>query len=142
MAKNKDDFDNEDLPLEEEQETPIVHDYTDRRILLWEEDETRRNVSLEFLTDLLSGAEIEAVATEEEALDALDNDDWDTFVVDFMNDGVSNSEFVKRANNYPASIVVAISLAFLELEERDPVKLEQIRRLFDVEKNASPIRAQ
>lgn len=142
MVKNNEDFDNEEeLPLEEEQETPVTHDYTDRRILLWEEDEVRRTASLEFLTDLLSGAEIEAVATEAEALEALDNDDWDTFVVDFMDEGVSNSEFVKRANNYPASIVVAVSLAFLELEERDPVKLEQIRRLFDVEKNASPIRA-
>ena len=58
-----------------------------------------------------------------------------------MNEGVSDSEFVKRANNYPAAIVVAISLGFLELEERDPLKQEQIRRLFDIEKATAPIRA-
>ncbi len=116
-------------------------DYTMRHILLWEEDETRRNMSLEFLSDLLTGATIRAYATEEEAIEALDEDDWDTFVIDLMNENVSSSEFVKRANNYPAAILVAISFAFLELEERDPVKLEQIRRLFDVEKNATPLRA-
>lgn len=141
--KNEEEFEDDDLPLvDDEPAGPVVHDYTSRHILLWEEDDTRREACLEFLTDLLSGAEIEAVATEEEAIEALDNDDWDTFVVDFMDDGVSCSEFVKRANNYPASIVVAISFAFLELEERDATKLEQIRRLFDVEKNAAPIRAQ
>ena len=54
---------------------------------------------------------------------------------------LQDSEFVKKANNYPAAIVVAISFAFLELEERDSVKLEQIRRLFDIEKATAPIRA-
>ncbi len=141
--KKEEDFEEDDLPLgDDEPAGPVVHDYTNRHILLWEEDEARRNASLEFLTDLLSGAEIVAVATEEEAIEALDNDDWDTFVVDFMDEGVSDSEFVKCANNYPASIVVAISFAFLELEERDAAKLEQIRRLFDVEKSAAPVRAQ
>lgn len=120
---------------------PVVQDYTTRKILLWEDDASRRESALEFLSDLLTGAEIQAVASEEEAIEALDADDWDTFVVDFMNEGVSDSEFVKRANNYPAAIVVAISLAFLELEERDALKQEQIRRLFDVEKATAPIRA-
>lgn len=120
---------------------PVVQDYTSRKILLWEDDESRRQSALEFLSDLLTGAEIQTVASENEALEALDLDDWDTFVVDFMNEGVSDSEFVKRANNYPAAIVVAISLGFLELEERDPLKQEQIRRLFDIEKATVPIRA-
>jgi CheY-like chemotaxis protein len=120
---------------------PVVQDYTSRKILLWEDDESRRQSALEFLSDLLTGAEIQTVASENEALEALDLDDWDTFVVDFMNEGVSDSEFVKRANNYPAAIVVAISLGFLELEERDPLKQEQIRRLFDIEKATAPIRA-
>lgn len=120
---------------------PVVQDYTSRKILLWEDDESRRQSALEFLSDLLTGAEIQTVASENEALEALDLDDWDTFVVDFMNEGVSDSEFVKRANNYPAAIVVAISLGFLELEERDPLKQEQIRRLFDIEKATAPILA-
>ena len=108
-------------------------DYTMRHILIWEEDETRRNTCLEFLTDLLSGATIQAFATEAEAIEALDFDEWDTFVVDLSNEGVSSSDFLKKANNYPAAIVVALSLAFLELEERDSLKLEQIRKLFDLE---------
>ena len=120
---------------------PVVQDYTSRKILLWENDDARRQAALEFLSDLLTGAEIQAVASEEEAIEILDEDDWDTFVVDFMNEGGADSEFVKKANNYPAAIVVAISFAFLELEERDSVKLEQIRRLFDIEKATAPIRA-
>lgn len=127
--------------LDEGRETPSSRDYSTRKILIWEEDDSRRAKKLEFLTDLLSGAEIRAAGTEAEAIAALKDDDWDTFVVDFSNETVSSSEFVKLANNYPASILVALSLTFLELDEADNTKLEQIRRLFDVEKATSQIRA-
>lgn len=127
--------------LDEDRETPSSRDYSTRKILIWEEDDSRRAKKLEFLTDLLSGAEIRAAGTEAEAIAALKDDDWDTFVVDFSNETVSSSEFVKLANNYPASILVALSLTFLELDEADNTKLEQIRRLFDVEKATSQIRA-
>lgn len=127
--------------LDEDRETPSSRDYSTRKILIWEEDDSRRAKKLEFLTDLLSGAEIRAAGTEAEAIAALKDDDWDTFVVDFSNEAVSSSEFVKLANNYPASILVALSLTFLELDEADNTKLEQIRRLFDVEKATSQIRA-
>lgn len=126
--------------LATETSTETAQEYV-HKILLWEDDESRRAAALEFLTDLLSGAEITAVSSEEEALEALDADDWEAFVVDFMNEEVSASEFVKRANNYPAAIVVAISLAFLELEDRDSLKLEQVRRLFVVEKAQPSIRS-
>lgn len=134
------DFDSEET-LDEGGETPASRDYSARKILIWEEDDSHRAKKLEFLTDLLSGAEIRAAATEAEAIAALNEDDWDTFVVDFSEEHVSSSEFVKLANNYPASILVALSLTFLELDEADNTKLEQIRRLFDVEKATSQIRA-
>ena len=44
---------------------PVVQDYTSRKILLWENDDARRQAALEFLSDLLTGAEIQAVASEE-----------------------------------------------------------------------------
>lgn len=142
MAKEFDDFENDEMDEsakaffpEEENLAPVVRDYSERRILIWEEDDTRRGACLEVLSDLLVGATFKAVKTEAEAMEQIENDDWDTFVVDFYTDGVSASDFVKCANNYPGSILVAINMAPLTLpDERDPAKTELLRRLFDIEK--------
>lgn len=126
----------------EEGFVPQVRDYSDRRILIWEEDEARRNACLEVLSDLLMGATIKAVATEAEALEQIEADDWDTFVVDFYTEGVSESDFIKRVNNYPGSILVALSMGPLTLpDERDPAKTEYLRRLFDIERSGSQLHA-
>ena len=142
MAKEFDDFENDEMDESakaffpaEENLAPVVRDYSERRILIWEEDDTRRGACLEVLSDLLVGATFKAVKTEAEAMEQIENDDWDTFVVDFYTDGVSASDFVKCANNYPGSILVAINMAPLTLpDERDPAKTELLRRLFDIEK--------
>ena len=143
MAKDIDEFENDDEMDEEakaffpEEETlaPVVRDYSERRVLIWEEDDARRGACLEVLSDLLVGATIKAVKTEAEAMEQIENEDWDTFVVDFYTEGVSSSDFVKCANNYPGSILVAINMAPLTLpDERDPAKTELLRRLFDIEK--------
>ncbi len=150
MAKEFDNFDDEEMDEsakeffddESEGSASQVRDYSDRRILIWEEDDARREACLEVLTDLLIGATFKAVKTEAEAQEQLENDDWDTFVVDFYSDGVSASEFVKSANNYPGSILVAINMAPLTLpEERDPARTELLRRLFDVERANTQIHA-
>lgn len=120
---------------ESESSAPVVRDYSERRILIWEEDDARRNACLEVLSDLMVGATFKAVKTEAEAMEQIENDDWDTFVVDFYTEGVSSSDFIKCANNYPGSILVAISMGPLTLpDERDPAKTEFLRRLFDMEK--------
>ena len=142
MAKEFENFEDDEMDEsakaflpEEENLAPVVRDYSERRILIWEEDDTRRGACLEVLSDLLVGATFKAVKTEEEAMEQIENDDWDTFVVDFYTEGVSSSEFVKCANNYPGSILVAINMAPLTLpDERDPAKTELLRRLFDIEK--------
>ncbi|MCF0225351.1 MAG: hypothetical protein HUK20_13870 [Fibrobacter sp.] len=149
MANNIEDFDDEEMDestsafLEEnENSVSIVRDYSLRRILIWEEDDARREACLEVLTDLLVGATFKAVKTESEAQEMLENDDWDTFVVDFYSEGVSCSDFVKSANNYPGSILVAINMGPLTLpEERDPTRTELLRRLFDLERANSQIHA-
>lgn len=150
MAKEIDDFDDEEMDssaselLDEEstaeQETPIVRDYSERRVLIWEEDDARRNACLEVLSDLMVGATIKAVKTEAEATDQIENDDWDTFVVDFYTEGVSSSDFIKSVNNYPGSILVALNMAPLTLpDERDPAKTELLRRLFDMDKPSAQL---
>ena len=128
MAKEFDNFDDDEMDeaaLEkfapEAEIVPQVRDYSDRRILIWEDDDSHREACLEVLTDLLVGATIKAVKTEAEAQEQLENDDWDTFVVDFYTEGVSESDFIKSANNYPGSILVAINMGPLTLpDERDP----------------------
>ena len=142
MAKDLDEFENDDemdesakefFPEELPEESTVVRDYSERRILIWEDDDARRNACLEVLSDVLVGAFFKAVKTE--AMEQIENDDWDTFVVDFYTEGVSSSDFVKCANNYPGSILVAINMAPLTLpDERDPAKTELLRRLFDMEK--------
>ncbi len=149
MAKEFDDFDDEEMDPaalaqleEEENAASMVRDYSDRCILIWEEDDARREACLEVLTDLLVGASFKAVKTEAEAQELLENEDWDTFVVDFYSEGVSESEFIKNANNYPGAILVAINMAPLTLaEEREPARTELLRRLFDVERANSQIHA-
>ena len=143
MQRNIDNFEDEEMdesakaffPDESLEMAPVVRDYSERRILIWEEDDICRNACLEVLSDLLVGATFKAVKTEAEAQEQIENDDWDTFVVDFYTEGVSCSDFVKSANNYPGSILVAINMAPLTLpDERDPAKSELLRRLFDMEK--------
>ena len=150
MVKEIDDFDDEEMDesakafFDEEESTEnaqsVVRDYSERRVLIWESDDVHRNACLEVLSDLLVGATIKAVKTEEEAMDQIENDDWDTFVVDFYTEGVSASDFIKRVNNYPGSILVAINMGPLTLpDERDPAKTELLRRLFDMERPASQL---
>ena len=151
MAKEIDNFDDEEMDEaalqmfdseESLSQAPQVRDYSDRRILIWEEDDSHRDACLEVLTDLLVGATIKAVKTEAEAQEQLENADWDTFVVDFYTEGVSSSDFIKSANNYPGSILVALNMGPLTLpEERDPMRTELLRRLFDVERANTQIHA-
>ena len=78
MAKDFDNFDDEEMDEEtgamldalnaEENFVPQVRDYSDRRILIWEEDDARREACLEVLSDLLVGAFFKAVKTEAEAM--------------------------------------------------------------------------
>lgn len=151
MAKDIDNFDDEEMDeengalldeMEAESYVPQVRDYSDRRILIWEEDDVHRNACFEVLSDLMVGATLKAVKTEDEALAQLEEDDWDTFVVDFYTENVSCSDFIKRVNNYPGSILVAIAMGPLTLpEEREPAKAENLRRLFDIERAGSQIHA-
>lgn len=126
----------EDAPNEDNLESAMqVRDYSNRRVLVWEPDELHRKAAVEVLTTLLTGAFVQGVAEESDALAALDKDTWDTFVVDFYTEGASASDFVKRVNNMPNAILVALSLANFTLpEERNRFKLEPLRKLFDIEK--------
>jgi len=146
MARKKyeddDDFDEIDESIldEEPNEDNIesamqVRDYSSRKILVLVKNAEYRSVMQEILLDLLTGAQVRSVGTEEEALEVLEEDEWDSFVVDFTETGVSESEFVKQVNNQPEAMLVAVSYPAICLgEERNRFKLEPLRKLFDVEK--------
>ena len=92
----------EEKPNEDNIESAMKpRDYSLRRVLLWEPDENRRNCAIEVISGLLTGAFVDGVGTEEEALQKLDEELWDTFVVDFYNEGCSESEFIKKVNTFP-----------------------------------------
>ena len=130
-----DSFSNERANEDNIESAMKPHDYSSRRVLVWEGDDQRRNYAVEVISTLLTGAFVEGVATEAEALQKLDEELWGTFVVDFYNEGCSESEFVKKVNNYPDSILVALNLAPFTLpEERNRYKIEPLRKLFEIEK--------
>lgn len=138
------DFDDE-LPEEEEpnelniESALVPRDYSDRKILVLEMDETHRQVTLDALQDILTGANIKGVSSIEEGIQVMSQDTWDTFVVDLQEPGVSVSNFVKKVNNLSEAILVAISYQTIVAGEvRNRVKLEPLRKLFDIEKPKPP----
>jgi CheY-like chemotaxis protein len=146
MARKKyeddDDFEEiDDSILDEEpnedniESAMQVRDYSARKILIWVNNDEQRPIMLEILLDLLTGAQVKAVSNEAQALAVMEEDEWDSFVVDFNEAGVSASEFVKQVNNLPEAMLIAISFPAIALgEERNRFKLEPLRKLFDVEK--------
>ena len=133
------DFDDsllDEEPNESNMESALVpRDYTGRKVLLLELDDSHRSVTLEVLQELLTGASVKAVRSIEEGLKAMDQDDWDTYVVDLQEPGVSTSDFVKHVNNLVDSILVSIPFSTLVASEiRNRFKLEPLRKLFDIEK--------
>lgn len=114
-------------------------DYSARKILVLELDDAHRPLTMEVLQDMLTGATIKAAKTIEEGLKLIDLDDWDTYVVDLQEPGVSTSDFVKLVNNLADAILVSIPYQTIVAGEiRNRFKLEPLRKLFDIEKPAPP----
>lgn len=145
MARKKlddDDFEDfdENIIDEEVNESNLEsalqpRDYTGRKVLLLELDDSHRHLTLEALQEMLTGAVIGVAKTIEEGLDKLEEDEWDTFVLDLQEPTVSYSDFVKQINNLPETMVISIPFPTLVAgETRNRVKLEPLRKLFDIEK--------
>lgn len=110
-------------------------DYTGRKVLLLELDDSHRHLTMETLTEMLTGATIGVAKSLEEGLRKLEEVEWDTFVLDLQEPTVSVSNFVKKINNFPDTLLVSIPFPTLVAgENRNRVKLEPLRKLFDIEK--------
>lgn len=119
----------------ENQNNMTPRDYSDRKVLLLELDQEHSAVTLQILRNMLTGAKVGAAHTPEEAEITMLKDDWDTYVLDLRDPGVSNSEFVKRVNNQKDAILVSLPFGtFTPGDENNPAKLDMLRKLFEVEK--------
>jgi len=136
MVKLEEDFDDdlddfEDFK-EEKPEVPCNYDYKSRRILVWVVEEEIRSMVEETLGAILSLATIRVADSEEKAIELSEREEWDTYVVDLTEEGVSDSEFVKIANNNPDIMLVALNYSYLNREdEQFAMYCEPTRKLFD-----------
>jgi len=117
-------------------EAPLApRDYSGRKVLMLELDDAHRPLTLDVLQEMLTGANIKCARTIEEGLRIMDEDEWDTYVVDLQEPGVSVSDFVKQVNNLAEAILVSIPYQTIVAGElRNRFKMEPLRKLFDVEK--------
>ena len=136
MVKLEEDFDDdfeefEDFK-EEKPEIPCNYDYKSRRILVWVVEEEIQSMVEETLGSLLSLATIRVVNSEKKTLELSEREEWDTYVVDLTEEGVSDSEFVKMANNNPDVMLIALNYPYLNREdEQFAMYCEPTRKLFD-----------
>jgi len=136
MVKLEEDEDFEDYEdLEEEKPIiPQVYDYKSRRILVWIEDKESQPQVEDTLAFLLPFATIRYVNSEEKMTELSEKEEWDTYVVDLMEEGVSTSEFVKNANNNTEIMLVALNYSRLSRDgEQSEMYFEPIRKLFVLE---------
>jgi hypothetical protein len=125
------DFDDYEELDEEKPILPQVYDYKSRRILVWIEDKENQPQVEETLAFLLPFATIRYVNSEEKATELSEKEEWDTYVVDLMEEGVSISEFVKTANNNLEIMLVALNYSRLNRDnEQSEMYFEPIRKLF------------
>jgi hypothetical protein len=133
MVKLEEDEDFEDYE-DFDEEKPIlqqVYDYKSRRILVWIEDKENQPQVEETLAFLLPFSTIRYVNSEEKATELSEKEEWDTYVVDLMEEDVSTSEFVKTANNNLEIMLVALNYSRLNRDnEQSEMYFEPIRKLF------------
>jgi len=127
----EDDFDDE--PQEEKPSPQYSYDYKSRRILVWVEEEENRQVVEETLAFLLPLATIRMVTSQEKAFEMSEKEEWDTYVVDLTEEGVSTSEFVKTINNNQEVAIIALDYAHLgKNNDNTEIYYDSIRKLFDL----------
>jgi len=137
MVKLEEDFDDELEDFEDfKEDKPLPqsnYDYKSRRILVWVAEKEIRQMVEDTLGFLLPLATIRIADSEEHVFKLSEKEEWDTFVVDFMEEGVSTSEFVKMINN-EQNLLVALNYSQLNREdEQFATSAEPIRKLFDLD---------
>lgn len=113
-------------------------DTSERIILVVDEEGQRRNETVAIITQILPNAVIEVADDPEEALEMMDEGDFDTFVVNFLMPGYSSSPFVKAVANHPEHPLLIGFAADKMSDAVDPkkgLKIIPLKRLFDLDTN-------
>ena len=112
-------------------------DASSRRILVCEPDAVRCEVLIGIFKEVLTGAHFEIAEDIEAGQTLWEEEAFDTVVVDFMNDGTSDSEFVKAINNDSDTILIAFSLDSIDLtDDKNKYRLDPVKKLFEVDAKA------
>jgi CheY-like chemotaxis protein len=118
----------------------VTPDTSERIILVVDEEGQRRNETVAIITQILPNAVIEVANDPEEALEMMEEGDFDTFVVNFLMPGYSSSPFVKAVANHPEHPLLIGFAADKMSDAVDPkkgLKIIPLKRLFDMDTSAS-----
>jgi hypothetical protein len=125
----------EDEPLE----TAFVPTDTSERIILVVDEEGQRRVeTVTIVSQILPNAVVEVADDPEEAMEIMQDCDFDTYVVNFLMPGFSASPFVKAVANHPDHpllIGFAADKISDALDQRKGLKIIPLKRLFDLDVN-------
>jgi CheY-like chemotaxis protein len=127
--------DDEDEPLET---SFVPTDTSERFILVVDEEGQRRNETVTIVSQILPNAVVEVADDPEEALEVMQEADFDTYVVNFLMPGYSASPFVKAVANHPDHpllIGFAADKISDALDQRKGLKIIPLKRLFDLDVN-------
>jgi len=140
-VKVDDDDDEPFLPVDDEDDalpvdaSMVVADTSERTILVVDEESQRRNETVTIIQQILPNATIEVADDPEEALEMMLECDFDTYVVNFLMPGYSNSKFVKSVANHPEHPLLVGFAADKMSDALDPkkgLKIIPLKRLFDL----------
>ena len=106
----------------------------ERKLMVVEPDDERRETMVNILKELLQGCTITDLEDVDDAKVLLEEDMYDTVVCDFQNPDYSNSDFIKSVINDNTITLVAFTMEMLTTaDEKGQFKLEPLRKLFELE---------
>ncbi|MFC1584469.1 hypothetical protein ACFL5V_02860 [Fibrobacterota bacterium] len=109
-----------------------------RRVLIVDEEGDRRLETAEIVKKILPNAKISVAGSPEEAEVQINKKGYDTYVVNLLMPGYSNSEFVKAVHNHPKHPLMVGFSADKMSDAYDPkkgIKIKPLRKLFEINTN-------
>lgn len=114
----------------------VPTDTSERFILVVDEEGQRRTETVSIVQQILPNAVIEVADDPDEALEVMEEAEFDTYVVNFLMPGFSASPFVKAVANHPDHpllIGFAADKISDALDQRKGLKIIPLKRLFDLD---------
>ena len=120
--------------------TFVPTDTSERYILVVDEEGRRRGETVTIVSQILPNAVVEVADDPDEALEMMQDCEFDTFVVNFLMPGYSASPFVKAVANHaehPLLIGFAADKISDAVDPKKGLKIIPLKRLFDLDSAAN-----